>query len=139
MNIMNIIMPYRHTDSPDIWVFDDEARGLESEPFIGEANQLLDYADEKLGGKGKLVVFFRADMGVDPVQQHYDSVSVEARLIESDASGSTYSAEVSREGVVHLMADDLWLCPALLKYFDKAPRRIHAAIVRRNSRHKPRK
>jgi len=139
MNIMNIIMPYRHPDSPDIWVFDDEARDLVREPFIGEANQLLDYADEQLGGKGKLVVFFRSDMGVDPVHQHYDSVSVEAQLIETDATGSTYSAEVSHDGAVHFMADNMWLCPALLKYFDKAPKRIHAAIVRRNSRHKSRK
>ena len=139
MNIMNIIMPYRHPDSPDIWVFDDEARGLAREPFVGEANELLDYADDKLGGKGKLVVFFRSDMGVDPVQQHYDSVSVEARLIAPDASGSIYSAEVSQDGVVQFMSDNLWLCPALLKYFDKAPKHIHAAIVRRNSRHKSRR
>lgn len=129
-------MPYRHPDSPDIWVFDDEARGLAREPFVGEANLLLDYADQKLGGNGKLVVFFRADSDVDPVHQHYDNVAVVAQLIDSDSTGSTYSADVSQDG---FKWDDLWLCPALLKYFDKAPERIYAAIVRRNSRHKSRK
>ena len=113
------------------------------EPFIGEANLLFDYADQKLGGNGKLVVFFRADSDVDPVHQHYDNVSVIAKLIESDATGSTYKAvaingnEFLRGDVIHW--DNVWLCPALLKYFDKAPKRIHAAIVRRNSRHKSRK
>jgi hypothetical protein len=38
MNSINIITPYRNPDSPETWVFDDDARGLLREPFVGEAN-----------------------------------------------------------------------------------------------------
>lgn len=130
MNIMNIIMPYRHPDSPDIWVFDDEARELDREPFIGEANQLLDYADEQLDGKGKLVVFFRADHDLEPIGHHYDHVAIELKLVTIDEGGSTYTGVI--EGGPTLQ--QVWLCPALLKYFATPPPTFHAMVVRRNKR-----
>lgn len=41
MNSLFVIKPYKHLG---LWVFDDEARGILQEPFVGGADILIDQA-----------------------------------------------------------------------------------------------
>lgn len=127
MNVLNIILPYRLPDAPDVWVFDDDSRGLLREPFVGQANELLSYADRKLQSDGRLIVFFREGISL-PEASH--CVKASLRLIEAtDNAGTTYSATLD-DGTVFR---NVWLCPAFLKFFDVAPRQFDAMVTPREN------
>jgi len=106
-NSLLIIVPYRHAGT---WVFDDDSRGLDKEPFVAGIPQLIDklVADIPNAEKGFRLTF--------SAQQFpgYDDKLVWKR---KDASGNWYYSEkFQAEG---------WLCPALFKYFTTAPREIY--------------
>lgn len=108
-NQIMAIKPYKWNG---LWVFDDEGVGLVREPFIAGADELIDLAIEEFGiadaDRGFLLIF---SGGPFPTAQ------AELTWVRSDnASGNYYQWE-GHEG---------WLCPALLKYFPTAPRKIFA-------------
>ena len=110
MNAINVIAPYKHHG---MWVFDDPRVGLQQEPFVSGADTMIDKAVAGIAGadKGFVLVF-----SATPFPGH--QVTLEWRRAE--AGGDWYHArELDQEG---------WLCPALLKYFEKAPSRIYVQV-----------
>lgn len=116
MNAINVIAPYRHHG---MWVFDDPRVGLHQEPFIAGADTMIDKAVAGIpdADKGFVMVFSGT-----PFPGH--QFKLEWRRAES--GGDVYfSPQLAQEG---------WLCPALLKYFDKAPREIYVQVKPASSR-----
>ena len=100
MNTINVIAPYKHLD---MWVFDDPRVGLSQEPFVSGADAMIDrvVADIPRAERGFTLVF-----AATPFPGHGD--------------GNWYrSADLDMEG---------WLCPALFRYFDEAPKHLYAQV-----------
>jgi hypothetical protein len=108
MNSIFSIQCYRSSQS--VWAFDDPARGLVCEPFVSCANAIIDAlcdASVKLDGATKCTLLFSAN----PFPQ-----SAAIRWLREESGGNWY-----RYGKL-----DGWLCPALFKFFDAAPKTIYA-------------
>ena len=106
-NSLMVIAPYKHSG---MWVFDDPAVGLSREPFIAGIDKMIDklVADIPNADRGWKAIF-----SASPFPGH--EVKLEWRREESGGNWY-YSDKYQMEG---------WLCPALFKYFDKAPREIY--------------
>lgn len=110
MNAINVIAPYRHLG---MWVFDDARVDLVQEPFISGADAIIDRAVAHIpdAQSGFLMLFSSS-----PFPDH--ELRLEWRRVEMDGNWY-YSPELDMEG---------WLCPALLKYFDEAPRELFVQV-----------
>ena len=116
MNSILVIHPYKYHDE---WVFDDDRVGLVREPFVGGADTIIDRMVEQIpdADKGITIVFSAQPF---PGAQH------EFTWRREESGGNWYySAKYDMEG---------WLCPALFKYFPKAPERIYAQVKPLNRR-----
>ena len=110
MNTINIIAPYKYLD---MWVFDDARVGLSAEPFVGGADTMIDrvVAHIPKAQDGFIMVF-----SADPFPGH--QFHLEWR--RPDNSGNIYySTDLDMEG---------WLCPALFRYFQGAPKDIYVQV-----------
>ncbi|MHC4937943.1 MAG: DUF6717 family protein [Planctomycetota bacterium] len=117
MNAIRAIYPYRHLG---LWVFDDEAVGLVQEPFIAGADTAIDLA---VAAKG----IENADAGFRLLFSDGEFPGYDFRfdwVREGDGGNGYRSEQLDR-------LDEGWLCPALLKYFESAPRRIYAKFERK--------
>ncbi len=117
-NALNVIYPYRYEG---MWVFDDEKAGLDKEPLVEGTDTLIDRALAIKGLEnpedGFRLIF---SAGQFP---NYD---VKVRWVREGDGGNWYKSEqFEMEG---------WLCPALLKYFDEAPKEIYARFESRHRR-----
>ena len=109
-NAINVIYPYRYEG---MWVFDDDDVGLVKEPFVEGADTMIDHVLAMKGlhnpEAGFRLIFSAGEF------PRYD---VRFDWVREGEGGNWYrSEEFDMEG---------WLCPALLKYFDEAPRQIYA-------------
>jgi len=107
MNAINLIVPYRYEG---MWVFDDPRVGLDKEPFVSGADSMIDVlvADIPNSQQG-----FRLMFSATPFPGH----TVKLEWKREEYGGNWYfSPEYKMEG---------WLCPALFKYFDQAPKEIY--------------
>ena len=102
MNAINVINPYRWQGG---WVFDDESKGLDKEPFIAGADTMLDMLS---GDHAECVITFSAKQF--PGAEHV------VKYVKPEMDGSVYHSDEYNH--------DLWLCPALLKYFETPPEEI---------------
>jgi len=111
LNAIRVIYPYRHEG---LWVFDDEHVGLHREPFVAGADTAIDLA---LAAKGieDAASGFRL-MFSDGEFPGYDFRFDWVRAGEGGNWYRSGSFEELEEG---------WLCPALLRYFERAPERIY--------------
>jgi hypothetical protein len=103
------IVPYKHED---IWVFDDESRGLQREPLTAGTDTILNTLTASIpdADKGVVVVF----------SARYFPNAMEFTLIEAINGGHTYfSSQLNMVG---------WLCPALLRYFAVAPAKLYVKV-----------
>ena len=108
MNAINVIAPYKHHG---MWVFDDERVGLDKEPFVAGADTLIDHIAASVpdAANGFVLIFSATPF---PGHQHrFDWLRA-----DDDGGNWYYSDEFGMEG---------WLCPALFKYFEEAPKRIY--------------
>jgi hypothetical protein len=110
VNSILAIHPYKHEG---LWVFDDPKVDLVQEPFVAGADTMIDRMVEGIpNASAGVTILFSAQPF--PGSQH------EFTWVREEAFGNWYaSAEYGIEG---------WLCPALFKYFDKAPERIYAQV-----------
>ena len=110
VNAINVIAPYRYLG---MWVFDDARVGLVQEPFVSGADAIIDraVADIPDAQSGFLMLFSSS-----PFPGH--QFRLEWRRVEMDGNWY-YSPDLDMEG---------WLCPALLKYFDQAPRELFVQV-----------
>ena len=107
-NSIMVIHPYQYEG---VWVFDDEATGLEKEAFISGADDVIDkmVKDIPEAQKGFTLIFAATP---------FPGYQIEFLLRRPEYNGHWYySQELDMEG---------WLCPALFKYFDGAPQKIYA-------------
>ena len=104
MNSLFIIFPYKLGTT---WVFDDAARGLKQEPFVGDVNKIIDL---EVGEATKISVTF-SDMNFPGA--NFELVKTD----KQESLGGTWylSPKYLIEG---------WLCPALLKFFSTPPPKI---------------
>ena len=107
-NAIHVIAPYRHHGT---WVFDDPSRGLAAEPFVSGVPEMIDQLVANIpdARKGFRLIF---SAGPFPGFQKAFTLSRE------EFGGNWYRCDdPPMEG---------WLCPALFKYFEHAPRTIYA-------------
>ena len=122
MNQINTILPYRSMGG---WAFDDAAVGLEREPFVAGADKAIDKIVKHLGIEtDKIKMTFSKDKfpghHVKLLYLAPDTIAV------WDGGGDFYRIEDDNFNI------DLWLCPALLKYFDIAPDEIYVKVEEYN-------
>ena len=120
-NTLHVIHPYRDL-STGLWVFDDDSRGLEREPFVPVTTHVIDalLAEQGLDGSLSFGLLFGA--------AHFPGAHVDLERVGNgtgpEEEGTWYEVRVGER--VH----ELWLCPALLRYFpDGPPARLFAQVV----------
>lgn len=113
-NSIFVITPYKHRG---MWVFTDRSRGLVREPFVAGADTVIDMAvmaaGIKAAGRGFNLIFSETRFPSNQIE-----LSLKKSDIKSAMGGNTYHCRQ--------MGIDAWLCPALYKYFIKAPKKIFA-------------
>ena len=110
MNAINIIAPYK---AHGLWVFDDARVGLVQEPFVSGADTMIDRVVAGIPGAeaGFILVFSASPFPGHPFRLEWR---------REDGGGNWYySPQLELEG---------WLCPALFRYFETAPREIFAQV-----------
>lgn len=112
-NAIMIIHPYKHKSD---WVFDDEATGLVKEPFVAGADTMLDIITDH--GTECSLTFAANDFPDRQYVLHYVGMGV--------GGGAVYDFEGKVNGVD--VTHNLWLCPALFKYFEEAPEKIYFKV-----------
>ena len=109
MNSIHILSPYKHCNQ---WVFDDPHKDLCKEPFVCGADTLLDVLTSNAKSCKLIfssVPFPTATDVIENISQGFDG-----------QEGTFYK---------HLQTGrELWLCPALLKYFSKPPQKIYLQV-----------
>ena len=103
-----VINPYKFSGQ---WVFDDDDTGLVKEPFVAGIDVMIDKLVSGLNkpSDGFLLIFSGSE---------FPSYDIKLEWRREDCGGNWYwCEEYSMEG---------WLCPALFKYFDVAPKEIFA-------------
>jgi hypothetical protein len=116
-NAINVIHPYKWQG---LWVFDDDRVGLDKEPFVAGADTLIDKAITTKGIEDA-ETGFRLFFSAGPFP-NYDLKLCWLR--EGDGGNWYASDDFKMEG---------WLCPALLRYFDAAPKEIFARFEARDA------
>lgn len=107
-NALQVLRPYKHQGS---WVFDDPATGLDREPFVLGIDQMIERLVAPIAGAEK---GFRLIFSPRP----FPGYAAKLEWRREDSGGNWYfSPTFGIEG---------WLCPALFKYFDAAPRELYA-------------
>ena len=109
-NSIFVIKPYKWEG---MWVFDDPNVGLVREPFVSGADTMIDVATAHIpnANQGFLAVFSAS---------YFPDAQIVLEWVKEDGSGNVYRwAEKAMEG---------WLCPALLKYFEQPPAKLHIQV-----------
>lgn len=106
------IRPYKWNG---VWVFDDPAVGLDKEALVAGMPELIEIATARAGiahpEKGFVALFSQ-----DP----FPGAQVCLEWAREEAGGNVYRwPEGGQEG---------WLCPALFRYFDRAPARLYVEV-----------
>ena len=107
-NYMRVIFPYKFEGT---WVFDDEDMGLDKEPFVFGADDMIEWL---------VAAIPSANEGFKLLFSHgpFPAYQAKAEWVREEMGGNWYRLDDPRmEG---------WLCPALLKYFDEPPKEIYA-------------
>ncbi len=107
-NELMIIMPYWHAGT---WVFDDESVGLDKEPFVAGVPEILDDLVRHIpNARDGFRLTFSAS--------RFPGCQAEYIWVREEDEGGWYrTADGLLEG---------WLCPALFRYFDNAPKKLFA-------------
>lgn len=118
MNSVNYISSYRHFGA---WVFDDESRELDKEPFVEGADLLLD----AMSGRDKYDYIDRCSFyfASTPLPSWDVKLTFDS---EDGYDGSFFLVDFPAKGVSG--QGPIWLCPALLKFFTTPPESIFVKI-----------
>lgn len=107
MNSFKVIYPYKYEE---MWVFDDEQVGLIREPFVAGADRIIE----------QMVTYIpHAEAGFTLIFSASPFPGYQALLEwrrEEYGGNWYYNSQLEIEG---------WLCPAMFKYFDKAPKELY--------------
>jgi hypothetical protein len=118
-NSLITVSPYYYNG---MWVFDDSRVGLVKEPFVAGADDLIDYALDKIGildeakkNGFNLIVSENRFPGDNVVPLYFTKFGYSGTFYEVDEK-SIYSEFKNKEGL-----NEIWLCPALNLYYEKSP------------------
>ncbi len=102
-----VIFPYHYEDT---WVFDDPDVGLVKEPFVFGVPEMINdlVNDIPNANQGFKLIFSK---------KPFPGYQRKLTCIREECEGNWYTINGQDEG---------WLCPALFKYFDEAPKEIYA-------------
>lgn len=114
MNQINYIMPYLSNGQ---WVFDDSVKQLDKEALVGGMPEIIGLACAEFNIKDPHLGF-----GVLFSASKFKGHQFSLKWVEGDGTGNTYL--YNRNGITQ----EGWLCPALFKYFDKAPKEIFIQV-----------
>lgn len=106
-NSILVVAPYQYNGT---WVFDDSRFGLVREPFVGGVPEMIDMlvADIPDADKG-----FRLTFSAKP----FPDFEKKLTWVRGDLDGNWYRIDdPPMEG---------WLCPAMFKYYEKAPAELY--------------
>jgi len=114
VNAISVLFPYKYEG---MWVFDDPAVGLQREPFVFGIDEIIT----------KVVVSvpnaengFRLLFSPTP----FPGYMIKLEWQREEYGGNWYYCpQMDKEG---------WLCPALFKYFNKAPLELYAKAEPKN-------
>ena len=110
MNVLFTIRPYRHYS---VWAFDDKSRGLLGEPFVGNINVMIDWLCSLVGSREITLLFSDKPFPDYQLVLHRD---------RPEHGGAWYFMPTLKiEG---------WLCSALFKYFEIAPKNIYIQAIK---------
>jgi hypothetical protein len=107
-NSILVIFPYK---TGGTWVFDDERAGLVREPFVSGIPEMIDQSVKDIPNaqNGFKLLFSAAP---------FPGYTIKLAWRREEYGGNWYFADqFGAEG---------WLCPALFKYFESAPKEIYA-------------
>ncbi len=107
MNAISVLFPYKYEG---MWVFDDAAVGLHREPFVLGVDEMINRVVANIPNADK---GFRLLFSPTPFPGY--AVKLEWRR-EEYGGNWYYCPQLEIEG---------WLCPALFKYFDAAPKELY--------------
>lgn len=96
------------------WVFDDEATGLKSEPFVSGADDMISRIVE-----AKQIPNPERGFALTFSGEPFDGHDAVLNWLRAEGKGNTYSGVVAGEEMIG------WLCPALFCYFNDVPQKIH--------------
>jgi len=114
-NAINIIEPYKLPIG--LYAFDDEARGLQKEPFVESATYAIDKMRDDCEISKDFAIIFS--------DNEFPGWRYELNLQEPEFGGNWYTLEHSD----YDQPLKAWLCPALLKYFDTPPSNIFVRLI----------
>ena len=107
MNSIKVIFPYKYKG---MWVFDDEKFGLDKEPFIAGADQIIEYMTASIpDAEDGFILIFSANLFPD----YQAKLEWECEQYEGNWY---YDPQSKIKG---------WLCPAMFNYFDEAPTSLY--------------
>ena len=113
MNSIFTIKPYKDNG---IWMFDDESVGLKREPFVAGVPEIINRLVEDIPDAESGFIAFFSEIAFP------DSIELTRVYIANDIyeSGAWY----------HWQEADLfgWLCPALFKYYEQAPKKLYVQV-----------
>jgi len=105
-----VIQPYWYEGT---WVFDDESKGLDKEPFVQGIPEMIDYLVKDIpNARSGFRLFFSS--------QAFAGYQIELIRVREENGGYWY-------GVKNFPVEG-WLCPALLRYFETAPESIYIKV-----------
>ena len=107
MNSIYVIKPYKYYGQ---WVFDDESTGLIREAFVSGTDDIIDVLVENISGAEEGFLLSFSDIKFPDYQVMFE-------WVESVEIGNWYQVKK-----LNMFG---WLCPALFKYFDTAPKIIY--------------
>jgi len=108
MNAIRVIFPYLKNG---VWMFDDDAVGLTQEPFVmGIPEMIHSLVAEIPGADDGFALYFS--------KNPLPGFQVKPDWIREEYEGNWYRLDGTDK--------ESWLCPALFKYFDRAPENIYA-------------
>jgi hypothetical protein len=106
--VLHTIEPYKHKGQ---WVFDDAAVGLDKEPFVSGADDLITLLSNNIPNAERGFSLTFSDAPFPGCTEKFD-------WEREEGGGNWYSSsKLGKEG---------WLCPALFKYFTEAPKELFA-------------
>lgn len=111
-NSLMVIFPFKRSG---VWCFTDPEKQLEAEPFVCGATELIDKAVAAAGipnAENGFKLFFSTSP--------FPGAAVKLTWEKPESGGNWFSCSDFGPKM------DLWLCQAMYKYLDTAPRELYA-------------
>ena len=108
MNSVLLLQPYLLNG---IWVFDDKAKGITREPFVGQVNRWIDALVKDIPDAAN---GFNLLFSAEP----FPGYAAEYDYMNLEFGGANYYHEETKT--------DAWICACLFRYYKEAPAKIYA-------------